>query len=101
WCSVTSSKDAGSNLVGEPPVPASPQNKASRSMDSSTVEQNREAAANAATSPDAGVNMKPSGRRAAAMEADSLAVKGDMQTVGTVTVENPLFHCRDVNVYYG
>jgi len=70
-------------------------------MDSSTVEQNREAAANAATSPDAGVNMKPSGRRAAAMEADSLAVRGDVQTVGTVTVENPLFHCKDVNVHYG
>jgi len=47
------------------------------------------------------VNMKPSGRRAAAMEADSLAVRGDVQTVGTVTVENPLFHCKDVNVYYG
>jgi phosphate transport system ATP-binding protein len=69
-------------------------------MDSSTVEQNREAAT-AATSPDAGVNVKPSGRRAATMEADSLAARGDVQTVGTVTVENPLFHCRDVNVYYG
>jgi phosphate transport system ATP-binding protein len=67
-------------------------------MDSSTVEQKRDATA---TSPDAGVNVKPSGRRAAAMEADSLAVKGDMQTVGTVTVENPLFHCKDVNVFYG
>jgi phosphate transport system ATP-binding protein len=70
-------------------------------MDSSTVEQNREAAANAATSPDAGVNVKPSGRRAATMEADSLAARSDVQTVGTVTVENPLFHCKDVNVYYG
>ncbi len=66
-------------------------------MDSSTVEQKRAAAA----SPDAGLNLKPSGRRAAAMEADSLAIKDDMQTVGDVTVENPLFRCRDVNVYYG
>jgi phosphate transport system ATP-binding protein len=67
-------------------------------MDSSTVEQNREAA----TSPDAGLNVKPSGRRAAAMEADSLTLaKGDRQTVGTVTVENPLFHCKDVDVFYG
>ncbi|HEV7714095.1 MAG TPA: ATP-binding cassette domain-containing protein, partial [Steroidobacteraceae bacterium] len=66
-------------------------------MDSSTVEQNREAA----TSPDAGLNVKPSGRRAAAMEADSLTVKSDNQTVGTVTVDNPLFHCKNVNVYYG
>ena len=65
---------------------------------SSTIEQNREAA----TSPDAGLNVKPSGRRAAAMEADSLTLaKGDRQTVGTVTVENPLFHCKDVDVYYG
>jgi phosphate transport system ATP-binding protein len=66
-------------------------------MDSTTVEQNRDAAA----SPDAGLNVKPSGRRAAAVEADSLSIKGDNQTVGTVTVENPLFHCKDVNVYYG
>src|SRR5512139_3900229 len=79
-------------------MPASSPNKASRSMDSSTVEQNREAAA---ASPDAGVNVKPSGRRAAAIEEDSLTLKGDVQTVGTVTVENPLFHCKDVNVYYG
>src|SRR6185369_7155592 len=49
----------------------------------------------------AGVNTKPSGRRAAAMEADSLSLKGDVTTVGSVTVENPLFHCKDVNVYYG
>jgi phosphate transport system ATP-binding protein len=67
-------------------------------MDSSTVEQNRETAA---SSPDAGVNVKPSGRRAATMEADSLAARSDVQTVGTVTVENPLFQCKDVNVYYG
>jgi phosphate transport system ATP-binding protein len=65
-------------------------------MDSSTVEQNRQTAA----SPDAGLNVKPSGRRAAAAEADALAFKSDSQTVGTVTVENPLFHCQDVNVYY-
>ncbi len=67
-------------------------------MDSSTVEQNRETGA---ASPDAGLNVKPSGRRAAAFEAESLSLKGDVQTVGTVTVENPLFHCKDVNVYYG
>jgi phosphate transport system ATP-binding protein len=68
-------------------------------MDSSTVEQNRETAA--APSPDAGVNVKPSGRRAASVDAESLATRGEVQTVGTVTVENPLFHCKDVNVYYG
>jgi phosphate transport system ATP-binding protein len=67
-------------------------------MDSTTLEQNREATA---TSPDAGLNLKPSGRRAGATDAESLVQKGDVQTVGDVTVENPLFHCRDVNVYYG
>src|SRR5688572_9287124 len=66
-------------------------------MESTTVEQNREAAA----SPDAGVNVTPSGRRASAMDSDQLHLPGDVTTVGTVTVENPLFHCRDVNVYYG
>jgi phosphate transport system ATP-binding protein len=66
--------------------------------DSSTVEKNRETAV---ASPDAGVNVKPSGGRAAAVEADSLSLRGEVRTVGTVTVENPLFHCRDVNVYYG
>jgi phosphate transport system ATP-binding protein len=67
-------------------------------MDSTTVEQNRAAV----TSPDAGLNVKPSGRRAAAAgDAESLILKGDVQTVGTVTVENPLFQCKDVNVYYG
>src|SRR5689334_18949771 len=68
-------------------------------MDSSAVEHNRDVAAGA--SPDAGLNVKPSGRRAAALEADALSVRGEVQTVGTVTVENPLFRCKDVNVYYG
>jgi len=67
-------------------------------MSSTTVEQKRDTA----TSPDAGLNLKPSGRRATAgSDAESLTLKGDMQTVGTVTVENPLFQCKDVNVYYG
>ncbi|MEJ1965679.1 MAG: hypothetical protein WDO56_30650 [Gammaproteobacteria bacterium] len=45
-------------------------------MDSSTVEQNREAAA----SPDAGLNVRcRAGRRAAAMDTDSLTLKGDVQ----------------------
>jgi phosphate transport system ATP-binding protein len=67
-------------------------------MDSTTVEQKREATAQ---SPDAGINLKPSGRRAASADTDALTPRGDMQTVGDVTVENPLFHCKDVNVYYG
>jgi phosphate transport system ATP-binding protein len=67
-------------------------------MDSTTVETNREAKA---ASPDAGLNVKPSGRRSAASTAESLVQTGDMQTVGTVTVENPLFTCKNVDVYYG
>jgi len=65
-------------------------------MDSTTVETNR-----GATSPDAGINVKPSGRRSSAATAESLASHGDVQTVGSVTVENPLFNCRNVDVYYG
>jgi phosphate transport system ATP-binding protein len=68
-------------------------------MDSTTVETNREATA--VGSPDAGINLKPSGRRASAASAEYLAPQIDVQTVGTVTVENPLFHCRNVDVFYG
>ncbi len=66
-------------------------------MGSTTVETKREAT----PSPDAGLNVKPSARRSAAATAESLIAQGDVQTVGTVTVENPLFSCRNVNVYYG
>jgi phosphate transport system ATP-binding protein len=66
-------------------------------MDSTTVETNR----TTATSPDAGMNVKPSGRRSAAATVESLSTPGDVTTVGTVTVENPLFSCRNVDVYYG
>jgi phosphate transport system ATP-binding protein len=67
-------------------------------MDSTTVQTNREAAT---PSPDAGINVKPSGRRSSAMSAESLIQHGEMHTVGTVTVENPLFTCKNVDVYYG
>jgi phosphate transport system ATP-binding protein len=68
-------------------------------MDSTTVEPNRESAA--APSPDAGLNVKPSARRAAAATPESLAQPGEVRTVGRVTVENPLFSCRNVDVFYG
>jgi phosphate transport system ATP-binding protein len=68
-------------------------------MDSTTVETQRETSA--AASPDAGLNVKPSGRRSVAATPESLVTNGDVQTVGTVTVENPLFSCRDVDVFYG
>jgi len=52
-----------------------------------------------------GLNLKPSGRThghghpPAAPEDRSTHTSG--QTVGQVAVENPVFSCRDVNVYYG
>ncbi len=51
-----------------------------------------------------GLNLKPSGRvpgtAAPALEAGALA-QGAGQTLGPVALENPVFSCRDVSVYYG
>jgi phosphate transport system ATP-binding protein len=51
-----------------------------------------------------GLNLKPSGRvssaAASALEAGALA-QGAGQTLGQVALENPVFSCRDVSVYYG
>jgi phosphate transport system ATP-binding protein len=55
-------------------------------------------AANGERHPDAGLNLRPSARGSATSRLDG-AVIG--QTVGTVTVVDPVFSCRDVNVYYG
>jgi phosphate transport system ATP-binding protein len=44
-----------------------------------------------------GINLKPSGRVTGAVRLDE--VSG--QTVGPVTLEDPVFSCRDVSVYYG
>ncbi|HEY0340801.1 MAG TPA: phosphate ABC transporter ATP-binding protein PstB [Steroidobacteraceae bacterium] len=61
------------------------------------------AAAIAATNPDSGLNLKPSGRThassASALEDRSAQAAG--QTMGQTAVENPVFSCKDVNVYYG
>src|SRR3569833_2020440 len=52
-----------------------------------------------------GLNLKPSGRMhvhahpPASPENRSSHVSG--QTVGQIEVENPVFSCRDVSVYYG
>jgi phosphate transport system ATP-binding protein len=48
--------------------------------------------------PDAGLNLRPSARGSASSRLDG-AVIG--QTVGSVTVVDPVFSCRDINVYYG
>ena len=48
----------------------------------------------------AGINQKPSGR--VADEAGPLDAPIEAgKTVGTITVEDPIFSCRDVDVYYG
>ena len=50
-----------------------------------------------------GLNLKPSGRThgssSSALEDRSVQATG--QTIGQIAVENPVFSCRDVNVYYG
>ncbi len=50
-----------------------------------------------------GLNLKPSGRThgssASALEDRSAQATG--QTIGHIAVENPVFSCRDVSVYYG
>jgi phosphate transport system ATP-binding protein len=55
-----------------------------------------------------GLNLKPSGRTHgtqghAAQPHSSLEDRAHApgQTVGQITIENPVFSCRDVNVYYG
>lgn len=47
---------------------------------------------------DAGVNIKPSGRRASPM---SPVTSSETKTVGQIVTENPVFSCRNVDVYYG
>ena len=48
----------------------------------------------------AGINQKPSGRTAEDVGSLDSPIEAG-KTVGTITVENPIFSCRDVDVYYG
>src|SRR5215831_2297090 len=52
-----------------------------------------------------GLNLKPSGRTHAQARPpaapEDRATHPSGQTVGQIAVENPLFSCRDVSVYYG
>jgi phosphate transport system ATP-binding protein len=48
----------------------------------------------------AGINQKPSGRMAEETSSLETPVEAG-KTVGTITVEDPIFSCRDVDVYYG
>jgi phosphate transport system ATP-binding protein len=48
----------------------------------------------------AGINQKPSGRMAEEAGALDAPIEAG-KTVGNITVENPIFSCRDVDVFYG
>jgi|SRR5580698_3468012 phosphate transport system ATP-binding protein len=48
--------------------------------------------------PNAGLNLRPTGRGGASSRLEGGAIG---QTIGTVTVVDPVFSCREVNVYYG
>jgi phosphate transport system ATP-binding protein len=61
-------------------------------MDAIAVDENR-----SRRSAEGGLNLKPSSRQSGAMSFDT----GDIKTVGRVTVDKPVFTCRDVNVRYG
>jgi phosphate transport system ATP-binding protein len=66
----------------------------------SAVEQGSESR----TGGEAGINQKPSGRRPSTASPSGPSALGEVhetQTVGTVTVENPVFSCRNVQVFYG
>src|SRR5918995_4747787 len=63
-------------------------------MNSITKEQQRP---DAAIAP--GLDLRPRAGRAET-PAELRPAEGKRQTVGTVTVENPVFSCRDVDVFY-
>ena len=52
-----------------------------------------------------GLNLKPSGRTHAQAHPPAFPEERSShasgQTVGQIAVENPVFSCRDVSVYYG
>jgi phosphate transport system ATP-binding protein len=47
----------------------------------------------------AGINLKPSGRTSEAVSLQETIEPG--KTVGNIVVDDPIFSCRDVDVYYG
>jgi len=49
-------------------------------------------------SADAGLNLRPAARGAVSSRLEGATIG---QTIGTVTVVDPVFSCRDVNVHYG
>ena len=66
-------------------------------MNSIVTESERKAEQAALT----GADLTPKPGRAEAVLAESKSAATDRRTVGTVTVDNPVFSCKDVNVHYG
>jgi phosphate transport system ATP-binding protein len=50
---------------------------------------------------EAGLNLKPSGRTHSSGGLEDRPTHSTGQTIGNIAVDNPVFSCRDVNVYYG
>ena len=48
----------------------------------------------------AGINLKPSGRTSEPVSLQE-PTETSRATVGNITVDDPIFSCRDVDVYYG
>ena len=71
--------------------------KESAPMDTAVVDPERKADAAAR----AGLDLRPRVGRAEAPVESAAPTAADRQTVGTVTVDNPVFSCRNVDVYYG
>jgi len=66
-------------------------------MNSTTTDQER-----TVPSVAPGLDLRPRvGRDSAAVMADAQPVATERQTVGNITVDNPVFSCRDVDVFYG
>ncbi len=49
----------------------------------------------------AGINLKPSGRTSEPVSLQEPTDAGSRATVGNIAVDDPIFSCRDVDVYYG
>ena len=49
----------------------------------------------------AGINLKPGGRTSEPSSLQEPVEAGSRATVGVITVDDPIFSCRDVDVYYG
>jgi phosphate transport system ATP-binding protein len=66
-------------------------------MDSAVIDSERKPEADGKPPPD----VRSRTGRGDGTAGEALVPSGERRTVGTVTVDNPVFSCRDVDVYYG